>query len=145
MHGLNMVFMLVKKRYGPCLQHSWCQKQALLMHVHVMNNVSYITIFSFQQDFNRAIASWVSSGIRQKMEKDIKTSRAFQGHFQFWSPQEMLTNDPLTMGHAIPAFIILGLGLLPATITFMAELLVHLCNKKVTTKADNKIKKAWMP
>ena len=41
--------------------------------------------------------------------------------------------------------VILGLGLLPATITFMAELLVHLCNKKVNTKADNKIKKAWMP
>ena len=104
-----------------------------------------ITMFPFQKDFNRAIASWISSGIHQKMENDFVTSRAYRKHFQFWAPPKLLTTDSLTMGHALPAFIILGLGLLPATITFMAELLVNLCNKKAVTKPDNKIKEAWMP
>ena len=128
------------------------------MHVYFIKNVKCKnnTTFPFQQDFNRAIAAWISSGIHQKMENDFVTSRAYRKHFQFWAPPKLLTTDSLTMGHALPAFIILGLGLLPATITFMAELLVNRCknkkknknkknNNKAITKPDKEIKEAWMP
>ena len=101
--------------------------------------------WSFQQDFNVAIASWIECGIRQKMEKDITTSKAFRGHFEFWVPLHLPTNETLTMGHVIPAFIILGLGLLLATIPFIFELFHHYCQGKTVAKAKIMISEAWMP
>ena len=92
-----------------------------------------------------AIASWLDSGIHQKMVKDVITSKALRGHFEFWAPPQLLTNETLTMGHVIPAFIILGLGLLPATIAFILELLHHQSKKKTVTKTKIMIPEAWMP
>lgn len=102
---------------------------------------------SFQHDFNVAIASWVSSGIHQKMEKDITTSKAFRGHFDdaFWVPQQLLTNKSLTMGHATPAFIILGLGLMPALISFLIELLHHQYKGKTASNMRTGMTPSWMP
>ena len=71
------------------------------------------------------------------MEKDITTSKDLRGHFDdaFWVPPTLLTNESLTMSHALPAFVILGIGLLPATIAFVVELLHHKYEKRTVNKA----------
>ena len=79
-------------------------------------------ILSFQHGFNAAIASWLECGILLKMERDVTTSKDFRAHFEFWAPQHLLRNEEtLTMDHAVPAFIILGLGLLSASIALVVE------------------------
>ena len=75
------------------------------------------------------------------MEKDITTSKDLRGHFDdaFWVPPlvtlTLLTNECLTMSHALPAFIILGIGLLPATIAFVVELLHRKYEEGTVNKA----------
>ena len=101
-----------------------------------------------------AIASWIESGIHQKMEKDIAFSKAVQGQIadQFWVPQklltnnsriwvpeQLLTNEVLTMNHALPAFIIHGIGLVPAAVAFIFELLHHKFEKRTANK-----RRIWM-
>ena len=71
------------------------------------------------------------------MEKEIKTSMAYRGQFDvFWIPEQLRSNKPFTIDHAIPAFLVLGLGLTPATIVFLLELVQHFCRKKTTDKAS---------
>ena len=81
------------------------------------------------------------------MEKDITTSKAFREHFEdaFWVPQQLLTNKSITFGHTIPAFIILGLGLLPAAIAFIVELLYHQYKKRTASKARMRMTPSWIP
>ena len=63
-------------------------------------------------------------GIYHKIEKDIKTSKAHGGYFNvFWTPKKLKSTDPFTIEHAIPAFLMLGLGLPIAIITFLLEYL----------------------
>ena len=70
------------------------------------------------------------------MEKEIKTSMAYRGQFDvFWIPEQLRSNKPFTIDHAIPAFLVLGLGLTPATIVFLLELMQHFCRKKTTDMA----------
>ena len=70
------------------------------------------------------------------MEKDITTSKDLRGHFDdaFWVPPTLLTNECLTMSHALPAFVILGIGLLPAIIAIIAELWEHKYEKGTVNK-----------
>ena len=94
---------------------------------------SYICIPNcnvFQRDFNVAISSLLENGIYQKITRDITTSKAYRGHFHdFWTPEQLRSNKPFTMDHAMPAFIALGLGLIPAILIFLLELVLHLCGK----------------
>ena len=110
-------------------------------------NVHVLTILSFQRDFNVAVASWLDSGIYQKMKNDIITAKDLRGHFDdaFWVPQQMLSNEPLTIGHALPAFIILGLGILSSTITFIGQILHQQYKKRTARKARIGMRHAWMP
>ena len=78
----------------------------------------------FQKVFNEAISSLLESGIYHKIEKDIKTSKAHGGYFNvFWTPKKLKSTEPFTIEHAIPAFLVLGLGLPTAIITFLLEFL----------------------
>ena len=71
------------------------------------------------------------------MEKEIRTSKAYQGQFDvFWIPEQLRSNKPFTIDHAIPAFLVLGLGLTLATMVFFLELAQHFCRKKTTDKAS---------
>ena len=94
-----------------------------------------------------AVASWLDSGIYQKMKNDIITAKDLRGHFDdaFWVPQQMLSNEPLTIGHALPAFIILGLGILSSTITFIGQILHQQYKKRTARKARIGMRHAWMP
>ena len=82
-------------------------------------------------------SSLLESGIYQKIEKDIKTSKAHRGYFNvFWTREKLRPNKPFTIDHAIPAFLVLGLGLTPATLIFVLELVQHSCRKKRTNTAS---------
>ena len=71
------------------------------------------------------------------MEKEIRTSKAYRGQFDvFWIPEQLRSNEPFTIDHAIPAFLVLGLGLTPATLIFVLELVQHSCRKKRTNTAS---------
>ena len=64
----------------------------------------------------------LASGIYQKIEKDIKTSKAHRGYFDvFWAREKLRSNEPFTIEHAIPAFLVLGFGLTPAITIFLLE------------------------
>ena len=77
-----------------------------------------------QKVFNEAISSLLESGIYQKIEKDIITSKAHRGHFNvFWAPEKLRSNEPFTIEHAIPAFLVFGLGLTTASTIFLLEFL----------------------
>ena len=70
----------------------------------------------------------LESGIYQKIERDIKTSKAHRGHFDgplgaFWAPENLRSNEPFTIEHAIPAFLLFGLGLTTAITIFILEYL----------------------
>ena len=72
------------------------------------------------------ISLLVNSGIYQKIEKDITTSTAYRGYFDIlWTREKLSDNKPLTMDHALPSFIALGLGLIPAIMIFFLELFNH--------------------
>ena len=93
--------------------------------------------FSFQRAFNVAISSLLENGIYQKITRDITTSKAHRGYFhEFWTPEQLRSNKPFTFHHAMPAFIALGLGLIPATLILLLELVLHLCKKYRTSKAS---------
>ena len=112
-------------------------KPSLCTYLYTCMMSIFHNLVWFQRDFNVAIASWIEGGIHQKMEKDITTSKDLRGHFDdaFWVRPQLLSNESLTMGHALPAFIILGLGLLPATIAIIVELLHHKYEKGTVSKA----------
>ena len=85
-----------------------------------------VTLLQLQNDFSTAISSLVNSGIYQKIEKDITTSTAFRGYFDFlWTREQLLANKPLTMDHALASFIALGIGLIPAILIFFLEHFHH--------------------
>ena len=106
----------------------------------------FLTILSFQRGFNAAVASWVECGILKKMERDITTSKDFRAHFEFWAPQQLLRNEEtLTMGHAVPAFIIFGFGLLCASVAFVVEFVHQHRREKIATKTRKITVVAWKP
>ena len=85
---------------------------------------------AFQRAFNVAVSSLLENGIYQKITRDITTSKAHRGHFHdFWTPKQLRSNKPFTMDHVMPAFIALGLGLIPATFIFLLELVLNHCGK----------------
>ena len=89
----------------------------------------YVYIFQkgslFQRDFKRAITSWLEMGIKQKMERVVKTSPQFRDHFEgaFWTPEKVLRNEVITVDHILPCFMLLTVGLFLATIAIVPELL----------------------
>ena len=86
-----------------------------------------------------AVLSWMASGIRQKMENDITTTRALRPYFKeaFWTRNGTVPdNIPLEMKPVFPAFILLSFGLLPSIIAFFLELLYHLYEKKFAKKTS---------
>ena len=91
----------------------------------------------FQKYFKNAISSWLETGIRQKMENEIKTSPTWRGHFEtsFWTRKEAYGNKPLTLIHVLPSFMLLGLGLIPSIITFTLELLIHMNAGRANVKS----------
>ena len=106
---------------------SWFLKQALYMQVNNWYRIwTSIILLQFQKDFSMAISSLLTSGIYQKIEKDITTSTAYRGYFDnLWTREQLLANKPLTMDHVLPSFIMLGLGLIPAILIFFLELFHH--------------------
>ena len=83
------------------------------------------------------ISLLVNSGIYQKIEKDITTSTAYRGYFDIlWTREKLSDNKPLTIDHALPSFIALGLGLIPAIMIFFLELFNH---KKKNERALTKV------
>ena len=95
--------------------------------------------FISQKDFNVALSTLLESGIYKKIENDIKHPRRWWYYGVFWTRQQIRTNIPLSMYHLLPAFMLLGLGLTPAILTFFLELLHHLCQKKITKAAKSNI------
>ena len=96
-----------------------------------------VTILQLQNDFSMAISLLVNSGIYQKIEKDITTSTAYRGYFDIlWTREKLSDNKPLTIDHALPSFIALGLGLIPAIMIFFLELFNH---KKKNERALTKV------
>ena len=84
-----------------------------------------------------AVSSLVESGIYQKITKDVASSNAKGGyHKVFWVREQLRANKPFTIDHAIPAFIVLGFGLVSSTLIFFLELLRHLCRKRSNRKAS---------
>ena len=82
-----------------------------------------------------AVNSLLDNGIYQKIEKDITTSKSLRVNLEmFWVREQLRSNKPLTIDHVIPAFILLGLGLIPSTVVFFLELIHLLCKKKNATK-----------
>ena len=77
----------------------------------------------FQNDFDVSLTSLVNNGIYEKIERDLTTSTEFKGYFDImWTPEMLHSNTPLNIDHALPAFIALGLGLIPATVIFLLEI-----------------------
>ena len=84
----------------------------------------------FQNKFDVTLNSIVNNGIYEKIERDITTSTEFKGHFDIiWIPEMLNSNKPLNIDLALPAFIALGLGLIPATLIFLLEIIFF---KKMT-------------
>ena len=72
----------------------------------------------------------VNNGIYQKVENDLTTSSGLRDLFDgFWTPEILRANKPLNIDHALPAIIALGLGLIPATLIFLLEVIFY---KKMT-------------
>ena len=74
-----------------------------------------------------SLSTIVNNGIYEKIKRDIITSKEFRGHFYgfIWSPEILTSNKPLNIDHALPAFVALGLGLIPATLIFLLEIIFH--------------------
>ena len=72
----------------------------------------------------------MNNGIYQKIERDLTTSTEFKGHFDIiWIPEMLHSNKTLSIDHALPALIALGLGLIPAALIFLLEIIFY---KKMT-------------
>ena len=77
-----------------------------------------------------------ASGRHQKIKRDVASSNAKGGYHEvFWVREQLRSNTPFTIDHAIPACIVLGFGLVSSTLIFALELLRHLYRKKRTSKA----------
>ena len=70
-----------------------------------------------------AVSSLLHSGIYHKFQNDIKTSKMFRRYYTdiYWIRENMRPNKPLSVDHALPSFIMLGLGIIPAAIIFFVE------------------------
>ena len=92
-----------------------------------LNHLCICTLESlFQQKLQRAISSWLETGIYQKMENEIKTSPTWRDHFDetsFWTKKDEYGNKPLTLIHVLPSIMVLGFGLIPSIIIFTLEIL----------------------
>ena len=77
-------------------------------------------------------------GIHKKMEKDIKTSPKFLGHFEgaFWSPANVLHNATLTIDHILPCIVLLAVGLFLAIMAIAQEFILA-CKAKRTKNRRN--------
>ena len=86
----------------------------------------------FQHAFTVAISSLLHSGIYHKFEKDIKTSKNYRRYFTdiYWIRENLRPNKPLSVDHTLPSFIMLGLGIIPATIIFFLEVFHSKFKKK---------------
>ena len=93
-------------------------------------------ILLFQQYFQNAISSWLETGIRQKMENEIKTSPTWRSYWaSFWTRKDAYGNKPLTLIHVLPSFMLLGFGLLPSIIIFSLEILLHMNARRANVKS----------
>ena len=62
-----------------------------------------------------------NNGIYHKLDRDIST--AYRDLFDFqWIPKQLGQIDPLTIGHTLPSFFVVGIGLTLATFVFILEL-----------------------
>ena len=95
-----------------------------------------MTVITFQHDFNVAVSSLLHSGIYHKFDNDIMTSKTYQRYFfdNYWIRENLRPNKPLTIDHAVPSFMMLGLGIIPAAIIFFLEVLLHKFKKSPTSK-----------
>ena len=94
-----------------------------------LNHLCICTLESlFQQKLQRAISSWLETGIYQKMENEIKTSPTWRDHFDetsFWTKKDEYGNKPLTLIHVLPSIMVLGFGLIPSITIFTLEILLQ--------------------
>ena len=98
----------------------------------------FLQVNSFQRDFKWAISAWLEMGIRQKMEKDIKTSPKFRGNFEeaFWSQANVLSNETLGIDHILPCIVLLAVGLFLAIMAIVQEFILA-CKAKRTKNKRN--------
>ena len=101
-----------------------------------INNITN-KYFLFQKYFQKAISSWLETGIRQKMENEIKTSPTWRGYFDetsFWTRKDAYGNKPLTLIHVLPSFMVLGCGLIPSILISILEILLHMNARRANVK-----------
>ena len=98
----------------------------------------FLQVNLFQRDFKWAISAWLETGIRQKMEKDIKTSPKFRGNFEgaFWSRANVLSNETLGIDHILPCIVLLAVGLFLAIMAMVQEFILA-CKAKRTINKRN--------
>ena len=91
----------------------------------------FMTNSSFQTAFSQTISRLLNTGIYQKLERDITTvETAYRDLFDIqWIPKQLGQTDPLTIGHTLPSFLSLGIGLILATFVFILDL-CRQCKKK---------------
>ena len=65
------------------------------------------------------------------MERDISTvETAYRDLFDIqWIPKQLRQTDALSIGHILPSFLVLGIGLILATFAFILEL-CRQCKRK---------------
>ena len=86
-----------------------------------------------------AILWWINTGIYVKMKSDVDfLGGGSSADTDFWKPEYITKNVPLTINHILLSLIILGIGLLLSTLTFSLELLYFLY-RKVSSKEDGSI------
>ena len=75
-----------------------------------------------------AVSWWVATGTNIKMERDVLDSTAGANWKQaFWIRKNTAGNVPLKIDHVVTPLIMLGVGLMAATVSFLLELLHHIC------------------
>ena len=80
----------------------------------------------------------LNNGIYHKVERDIST--AYRDLFDIqWVPKQLGKTDPLTIGHILPSFFVLGIGLTLATFVFILEL----CKQGKKKSKDQNVVSHW--
>ena len=87
--------------------------------VSMQNNTA-----SFQRDLNMAIAWWLDTGIYLKMEADIKSEYGSQR--TSWIRPKVRGNQPLSLNHVLPSFIIFGVATFISMVAFTLEIFPYL-------------------
>ena len=73
----------------------------------------------------------MNAGIYHKLERDISTvETAYRDLFDIqWIPKQLRQTDALSIGHILPSFLVLGIGVILATFAFILELCKQ-CKRK---------------